>query len=268
MSAGQGITQELSFGQVVSKTLELFRRDYVKYLIPFLVMEAIVGVSTTLLQRAITVPALPASATPQQVLSWAPGFFGAVVSLVAAVGIIVLIFYPIVIGTAVKLASEEIETGRADLGASIRFAATKLVSLWVVGILVGIIIVLGLIALVVPGIILGIMFSLVVPVIVIESPGVLESMGRSRKLVGNRWLKTFGLFIVFGVIIMIATYIVDLISTLFGAASTAVSSILSAFYIPMIPILLTVYYYSNKARIAPPPVSPTPVSPAPTILAG
>ena len=50
---------------------------------------------------------------------------------------------------------------------------------------------MGLIALIVPGIILAIVFSLALPVLLIEKKGVLESMGRSHALVGHRWLKTF-----------------------------------------------------------------------------
>ncbi len=68
---------------------------------------------------------------------------------------------------------------------------------------------------------------------------------------GNRWLKTFGTFLVMGIIIAIAAAIVSLISAAFGAADSVVSGLLSAFYQPLIPILLAVYYYSNRARLAP-----------------
>ena len=182
--------------------------------------------------------------------------------------IVTWVFFPVAIGSAVKLASEQIEKERADFEASVRFAISKLIWIWVVGIVAGIIVCLGLIALIVPGIILAIMFSLVLPVVIIESPGVLESLGRSRKLVSRRWLKTLALIIVFGIIIGIASAIVGAISGPFGNASTVVSSILSAFYLPVIPIALTVYYYSNGARIAPPQLSQAAVAPSPTVRAG
>ncbi len=268
MSSGPGIPQELSLSEVVSKTFELYQRDFSKYVILFVVVEAVVGVFTTLVRRAITLPVLPAHATPQQVLNWAPGFFGALTSLLALIAIVTWVFFPVAVGSAVKLASEQIETERADLEASVRFAISKLIWIWVVGIVTGIIVCLGLIALIVPGIILAIMFSLVLPVVIIESPGILESLGRSRKLVSRRWLKTLALIIVFGIIIGIASAIVNAISGPFGIASTVVSSILSAFYLPVIPISLTVYYYSNAARIAPPQTSQAPVAPAPTVQTG
>ncbi len=149
------------------------------------------------------------------------------------------------------MASDEITGGQPNLGTSVRFGASKLIMMWALGLVVGIIVVLGFIALIVPGVILAIMFSLTVPVLLIENQGIGGSMTRSRELVGHRWLKTFALFIVFGIIIGIAAAIVSAISTAFGSASTLVSSVLSSFYLPLIPIFLVVYYYSNLARLAP-----------------
>jgi hypothetical protein len=255
MSQGQGITREQSLGEVVSRTFELYGRGFAKYLVLFAVVEAVTGVLTTLVQRAFILPTLPANATLQQFLDWLPGFLGVLIPLIALTAIATLVFYPVAVGSAVKLAAEEIEKGQADLAASVRFALSRLVWIWVLSIVVGVIVVAGLVALVVPGIILAIMFSLVLPVLLIENPGVLESLGRSRKLVSHRWLKTLALVIVFGVIIAIASAIVSAISEPFGDASNIVSSILSAFYAPLIPIALTVYYYSNVTRTAPPQVS-------------
>ncbi|HEY6283931.1 MAG TPA: hypothetical protein VIW22_08410, partial [Nitrososphaerales archaeon] len=175
-----------------------------------------------------------------------------------------LVFTPVAVGNTVKLASQEIEKGQADLGASFRFAVSKLVWLWALSLIVGVIVFLGVIALFVPGIILTIMFSLAVPVLLIENKGVLESMGRSRKLVDHRWGKTFVLLLVFGIIALIVSLVIGFISAPFGIASSIVSSILSAFYGPLVPIALTVYYYSNAARLSPTPpqMGQAPMAPA------
>jgi hypothetical protein len=189
-----------------------------------------------------------------------PGFFGALITLIAFSAILALVFYPLSEGGAIKLASEEIVTGQTDLVASVRFAISRMVWIWAVSIVVGIIVFCGLIALIVPGIILAIMFSLVLQVVMIERAG-FESLGRSRKLVSQRWLKTFALLIVFGIIFAIASIIVSAISGLFGVANTIVSSILSDFYLPLFPIALTVYYYSNAARIGSPQLAQAPTAP-------
>jgi hypothetical protein len=124
-------------------------------------------------------------------------------------------------------------------------------------IVTGVLIVLGILALIVPGIILAIMFSLVYPAIIVEDAGVLESLSRSRALVSNRWLKTLGLLLVLGIIVGIADGIVAAISMLLGVGSTLFSSILTAFILPIFPIGITLYYYSMKARTEPPQMAKT-----------
>jgi hypothetical protein len=264
MPEAQGITRELTIGEVFSKTFDLYRRDFVKYLVIFLVVEAIIGVLTALVTRAFVLPTLPANPTSQDIFNWLPGFFTALFYLVALSIIVAFVFYPLADGSSIKMASQAIDKGKVDLGVSVRFIISKLPWIWALSIITGIIIGLGFIALIVPGIILAIMFCLAIPVLLIENTGVLESMSRSRKLVGQRWLKTFALGLVLIIILGIASVIVGLIAAPFGVASSIVSSILSAFYAPLVPILLTVYYYSNVARLSPPPpqMGPVPIAPA------
>lgn len=268
MSEAQAVTRELTIGEVISKTFDFYRRDFVKYLVVFLIVEAIIGILTTLARSAVVLPSLPANATAQDTLNWLPGFFTALFYLVALSVIISLVFGTVATGSAIKMASQEIEKGQADLWASVRFTISKLVWLWVLSIIIGVIVVLGFIALIVPGIILAIMFSLAIPALLIENTGLFPSMGRSRKLVDHRWGKSFALFLVLGIILIIAGVIASLISAPFGYASSIVSSILSAFYAPLAPIALTVYYSSNVARLAPPQMSQAPMAPAAAVQSG
>jgi len=249
----QAIKRELSLGEIISKTFEVYRRDFTKYFILFAGVEVIIAVVTALAQQAFVLPIRPPNSTPQQFLNWLPGFLGALFALVFSIFVVTVLFFPIAQGSATKLASEQIEKGQADLGASARFATSRFLRIWAVSFLVGIILVLGFIALIVPGIIPAIIYSLAFPVLIIENKGVLDSMGRSRQLVGHRWLKTFGAYLVLGAIFVIAWAIVGAIAVPFGAASPVVSGLLSALYQPLLPILLTVYYYSNLARTAPSP---------------
>jgi MFS family permease len=260
MQPAQGIKRELSLGEVLSKTFELFRRDFTKYFVLFAVVGVIIGVVTALARQVFVLPILPRNPTPQQFSSWFSAFLGTFFLLFALIFIVSLVFSPIAQGSAIKLASEQIEKGRAEIGTAVRFAGSKLLWMWALSIVVGIIVILGFIALIVPGIILGIMFSLALPVLLIENKGVLESMGRSRQLVSHRWLKTFATFLVLGIISLIASIIVGAISGLFGVVGPVVSGLLSAFYQPLFPILMTVYYYSNLARITPPSTSQMPTS--------
>src|SRR3989454_9416799 len=264
MQPEHGIRRELSLGDVISKTFELYRRDFTKYFVLFAVVGVIIGIVTTLARQAFVLPTLPSNPTPQQVSNW----FGALVPLVALISIVTVVFSPIAQGTAITLASEQIEKGHAEMGTSVRFAVSKLLWIWALSIVVGVIVFLGFIALIVPGIILAIMFSLAFPVLLIENKGVLESMGRSRELVSHRWLKTFATFLVLGIVILGASTIVSAIGGLVGVAGPVVDGFLSAFYQPLFPILLTVYYYSNLARITPLPADQMPTGPTTIALAG
>lgn len=161
----------------------------------------------------------------------------------------------------VKVASDALERRSIDLSEALNFTAGRLPSLLGAAIVTGILIVVGLILLVVPSIILAIMFSLIVPAIVIERVGALESLSRSRRLVGGRWLKTFGLLLLVYLIIFVAGLIFGAISSVFGDADWIVSNVLGSLVSPILPIAVTLYYYSMAARQQPP--SP-PLTPAPT----
>jgi hypothetical protein len=252
MQPDQSIRRELSLGEVFSKTFNLYRRDFAKYFILYAVVGVIVQVATTLAQQAFTVPMLPMNPTPQQASSYFSALLAALLLLIIVIFVVDVVFSTIAQGSAILLASDQITKGQVSLGASARYSVSRLLSIWAVSIIVGIIVGLGLIALIVPGIILAIMYSLALPVLLIEKKGVLESMSRSRQLVGHRWAKTFGIFIVLGIIVIIASLIFSAITAPFGIAGTVVNGILTAFYQPLFPILLTVYYYSNLARITSP----------------
>src|SRR3989449_8922730 len=268
MQPEQGIGRELSLGEVISKTFEVYRRDFVKYFVLFAIVGVIVQVVTTLAQQAFVLPTLPLNPTPQQFSTWFSALFGAFFLLIAVIFVVNIVFSTIAEGSAIKLASEQITKGQVDFGASIRFAVSRLLSIWALSIIVGIIVFLGFIALIVPGIILAIMFSLALPVLLIENKGVMESMGRSRELVRNRWLKTFATFLVLAIIVIIASAIVNAITGPLGIAGPVVNGILSAFYQPLFPILMTVYYYSNLARITTLPADQMPTAPTMTAQAG
>jgi hypothetical protein len=262
VTSGEGITKELSLGEVVSKTFELCRRNFVKYTVLFLVVEVVIGLVSVWAYGAFPLPTLPANATRQDVVNWAPGFITNLIYLIGVVGIVSLVFGTIAYGSTIKMASEEVENKPVDLGAAVGFAASKMLWMWVLGIVLGIIIGLGFVALIVPGIILAIMFSVSFQALLLENAGLGGSLGRSRELVSHRWLKTFAVFLVFAIIVGIAAAIVSVISAPFGYWGRLVSSVLSAFYLPIIPVATTVYFYSNRARIAPAPAAPM-ATPAP-----
>ena len=157
MTSEVGITRELGFGEVISKTFELCRRNFVKYTVLFLVVEAAIGLADVWAYGAFPLLAPPANATSQDIVNWAPGFFTNLVYFVGVVGIVSLIFGTVAYGSTIKMASEEVENRQVDLAAAVRFAASKMLWMWALGIVLGVVILVGFIALIVPGIIMAIM---------------------------------------------------------------------------------------------------------------
>ena len=192
---------ELSIGEILTQTFSLYLRNFVQYLIPFLAVGILTGLVTIAVRSAIVIPAAPVDPTSQQLLAWFPTFLTASITSLFLSGIVSWIANSITTGITIKYTSDMLENGKANLQASFNFTLTKLLFLLAASIITGILVVLGFIALIVPGIILAIMFSLVYPAIMLEGTGVLGSLSRSRALVSNRWLKTFGLFLVLGIIV-------------------------------------------------------------------
>ena len=253
MSTDQGITRELGFGEVISKTFGLYRSRFASYFALFAVVYAIYGAVLTAVNDAVTIRLLPPGANATQVADWFRANAGPLVGSELARLLVLLAFVPVIYGGAIKMASDQIKSAQVNLVASVRFSLSKLIWVWILVLVVGVVEAAGLVALIVPGIILAIMFSLVLPVLIIENTDIVKTMSRSRTLVGNRWLKTFVVFFVVGIIIVVAGFTASAIGGLFGPGATEVTNILSAFYLPIVPISLTVYYYSNLARVTPAP---------------
>lgn len=258
MTSDGTIARELSFGEVISRTFELYRRDFVTYLVLFLVIYAVFAIVNAGVRLAASLPQLPTSPTSQQLGSYLSTNLGTLALGFIALLVTALVVFPIAEGATIKMASDEIQNRPAEIKASLSFAASRLLSMWALGIIVGILVILGLIALVIPGIILAIMFSMALPALLLGDSGVTGSLGRSRELVAHRWLKTFATFLVLGIVVAIISAILDLVSVPFGPASNFVSMILGAFTAPIFPIAVTVYYHSNLARITPFPAGAMP----------
>jgi hypothetical protein len=77
---------------------------------------------------------------------------------------------------------------RAGIGEALRMGLSRAGAVWVTGIMMGIVVLLGFCALLIPGIVLLVRYWVAIPVAVIESPGASDSLSRSVELTeGNRW---------------------------------------------------------------------------------
>src|SRR5438132_13292677 len=92
MQPEQGISHELSLGEVISKTFEVYRRDFSKYFVLFAIVGVIVQVVTALAQQAFVLPTVPVNPTPQQFSSCLSAVFAALFLLVAVVFDVMIVF--------------------------------------------------------------------------------------------------------------------------------------------------------------------------------
>ena len=131
------------------------------------------------------------------VLAAAGGWFAVLAAVIVSTVGVFLIQAALTEGVA------DVRDGRADLslGETLGRAWPRLWTVVGVSIVAGIAIALGLVLLIVPGLYLMTIWSVVVPVVVLERLGVFQAMGRSRELVrGYGWT-------VFGVIVL--TFLID-----------------------------------------------------------
>jgi hypothetical protein len=152
-------------------------------------------------------------------------------------------------GMVVELVSD-VQDGRRDSSAGqlLRAVVPVLGQLILVGLVASIAIVVGFALIIVPGLILVTLWSVFVPVIVLERPPGLGSLGRSRELVrGNGW-QVFGvlfvLYVLVNVVIWIADGAADSASTAAGIVVHVVLGVLAA---PLGALAAAVLYFDLRA---------------------
>jgi hypothetical protein len=173
---------------------------------------------------------------------------GSAVGLIAAeiVSIVAGILFT---GMVVELVAD-VQDGRRDSSSRqlLRAVTPVLGQLILVGIVASIAIVVGFALLIVPGLILVTLWSVFVPVIVLERPPGLGSLGRSRELVrGNGW-QVFGVLLVLYVLVNVVVLILD------GAANSAstgagivVRVVLGVLTAPLGALAAAVMYFDLRA---------------------
>ena len=251
---------ELSIGDTLSLTFDVYTSHLLIFLIPFLIVSIITGGFALVVNHyGSNIP----SPDPTQSLDV---YFAELGPFLANLIVLLLVFLlvswvctTIATGISTKCASDIIRTGKTNLEEAFRFTSGKLISLLAATLIVATVVFLGTVALVIPGLIFAVMFAVVLPIIMNENSGAINSLSRSRKLADDRWLKTFTLLLVVGLILVIVYFIASLIAAPFGQFSELVSSILASAVAPIPSIAITIHYYSmlakneRKALLLPPP---------------
>lgn len=162
---------------------------------------AITGNPGVMLTIAFLFGAIPQTAIDYyQQFQVDPVDMGTAVTVVLVGSFATLVFNLVVQGGLVRATMAEIEGERATLGQCLATGLARALPLLGVAILTGLGITVGLVLLIVPGVIFYLMWSVAVPVTVIERRGVAESMSRSSDLTAGARGTIFALMLIVGVV--------------------------------------------------------------------
>jgi hypothetical protein len=144
------------------------------------------------------------------------GTLGAIASIVVAVAGVFLLQGALVEAVA------DVRDGRADLtlAETLRRVVPRLGSIVVASIAAAVAIAIGFVLLIVPGLFLLTIWSVVVPVIVLEHVGAFDSFGRSRALVRGYGWTVFGVIVVTFLINVVVSIVLGIILAGFSAEVT------------------------------------------------
>jgi hypothetical protein len=168
-----------------------------------------------------------------------PTLLGLVIGLVATT---------LFTGMVVQLVAD-VRDGHRDASASqlLQSVTPVLGQLILVGIVVGVGVLIGFILLIIPGLILLTIWSVSAPVVVLERPGGLKALGRSRELVrGNGW-RVFGVVFVFVLLVFVVgvplEFLADALGTGAGIVVRVVVGVLTA---PLSALAAAVLYFELR----------------------
>lgn len=238
------IGRELSLEEILSSSIGIYRRGFINLFIPYLILGAIYGALNYWAISAL--PPFPVMDImgSEALTDWLIRLS----TIILIVGLIGWILNVIVQGYSVKYSSTLITDEALNVKEIAKQAIRKTPQLIAASLIVNLLIGIGLLLFIIPGIILAVMFSLIMPVIILEDKGVLESLNRSRRLVSKRWSKTLILLI----ILVAAILATEILGSMAAVASAPVGYIISitatAIIEPIYPVAITCLYYSMKAK--------------------
>lgn len=100
--------------------------------------------------------------------------------------------------------------------------------------------------LIVPGLILLTLWAVAAPVVVVEHPGALRALGRSRELVrGNAW-PVFGVIVSFGLIVISGLALAFLASAAGEGANLVAQVVVGVLVLPLVSLASAVLYFELR----------------------
>jgi hypothetical protein len=230
----------MTIGGVLGEAWELYQRFLGRFFLTALAVFAVLDLLSALAARAGTNSAA------------AGVLWGIVAAVIAVIG------YFWVQAALVELV-RDVRDGRADssVGETYRSVQPRLPAVISAGILAAIGIGIGFVLLIVPGLVLLTIWSMLVPVIVLEGRSAGESFSRSREVVRGHGWSVFGLILLTGLLVGVAS---GLIRLLFAPLPDFLDAWLGSLVahsvtVPFAAVALTTAYFQLARRETAPPVT-------------
>lgn len=169
----------MRIGEVLGEAWNLYKRFFGRFFLTAFIVFAILDL--------LTAAAHSASGD-----GWVSGAFWWIVAVV--VGVIGYFW----VQAALVATVDDVRDGRADrsIGETFQAVRPQLLSATLAGILAAIGVGIGLLLLIIPGLYLLTIWSMLIPVIVLERRSVGEAFGRSQDIVRGNWWPMFGLILI------------------------------------------------------------------------
>jgi hypothetical protein len=149
-------SRELSVGEILSLSFNLYRSKFLQFFLPFLISGIILGISIYAITSSFPLPTPPPisayrTALPyEELIEWFFALLRAIIVIGSLSGLVLWIVGTTTTGVVIKNASDQIEKGTSNLGVSFDFAISKLPSLLVAQFVTGILTLIGLLLFIVP----------------------------------------------------------------------------------------------------------------------
>jgi hypothetical protein len=203
---------------------------------------------------------------PVAVVLFAVEFLVAIILPTSLAVIAILVFWVLSIlyqGFVVELVSAAQSNRRTGIGELMNAVTPVLGTLLVISILFAVGVGIGFILIIIPGLFLLTIWSVVVPVEVLEHRGILGSFERSRELVrGNGW-NVFGVIVIVWVVTVAISFLVGLLAAPLGhVGRDLVQWAINVAVAPIVALSATVLYLELRRAhtVATPAPGPDPVA--------
>jgi hypothetical protein len=163
------------------------------------------------------------------------GLLAELISLVAG-----MLFTGMVVGLVADVQDGKRDSSPGQLLSAVTPVLGQLIA---VALVAGIGILIGFVLIIVPGLVLLTMWAVAAPVVVVEHPGGIRALGRSRELVsGNGW-QVFGVIVVLDILVVIVALILEVAADSAGTGVGIVVTVIVGVLAAPIPALASAVLY-------------------------